>query len=273
MGQIDKIGAKAIGASLSVTPYDDVALLCDTGFDAFFTPWDKDIVPRYAAAAKELGCLYASIHSECNPFYLWKGTDPGRTEFERSVLEIETCARYEIPILAMHPSVDFIPPKPTVLGLQRLETLLCTAERYGVVIAFENMGSEACLSFVMNAFDAFPSCGFCYDTGHALAYTGGIDFAARYPQKLCLTHLHDNFGKRGERLTSRDDLHLLPFDGAVDWNRVMTSLHAADYHGILMSEVKYTPKEGNFIYDRYHAPTLRQFYTLVYERLKRLQNL
>lgn len=273
MKQIYKIGAKAIGTSLSVTPYDDIALLCDIGFDAFFTPWNEDTVPQYATAAKELGCLYASIHSECNPFYLWKNNDQGLTEFERSVREIEACARYEIPILAMHPSVDFIPPKPTALGLSRLEMLLRTAERYGVVIAFENMGSAECLSFVMNALDASPSCGFCYDTGHALAYTGGIDFAARYPKKLCLTHLHDNFGKRGERLTSRDDLHLLPFDGAVDWDRVMTSLHAADYHGILMSEVKYTPKAGNFIFDRYHAPSLRQFYTLVQERLQRLQTL
>ena len=73
----------------------------------------------------------------------------------------------------------------------------------------------------------------CVDTGHAL-------LAGTQPQQLiasmtktlvkCL-HLHDNDGK--------NDLHLLPYAGIVDWEKVLSALQKIEYEGDITFEVMF----------------------------------
>lgn len=42
-------------------------------------------------------------------------------------------------------------------------------------------------------------------------------------------HLHDN--------DKSDDLHLLPFDGTIDWERVVTKLKECNYKGPVVFEL------------------------------------
>ena len=45
---------------------------------------------------------------------------------------------------------------------------------------------------------------------------------ALYGEKLICTHLNDNLGIKDfeGKTTWHDDLHLLPFDGIADWNKI-----------------------------------------------------
>ena len=73
----------------------------------------------------------------------------------------------------------------------------------------------------------------CVDTGHA-------QLTGTPPEKMIATmnkglvkavHLHDNDGK--------DDLHLLPYSGVIDWDGVLSALKRIGYEGDLTFELPY----------------------------------
>lgn len=269
------LGTKAVGDQGVLSPDEEIALLYRIGFGAFFTEAREDLIPRFAAAARDVGIAYASVHSGCLAHFMWGeyGTEDDSAAAQKKALrEIELCSEFEIPYLVLHPSVGSREEAPPEIGYERYAQLFRRAEQCGVTLAFENLSSKKYLEAIMKTFGDSPACGFCYDSGHALAYTNGTDLLKLYQKHLVLTHLHDNFGRRGDRITSDDDLHIFPFDGLVDWDFVAGSLKAASYTGILMAEVKYSPTPGNYIYDTYNAPSLEQFYQTVYERLLRIED-
>ena len=146
--------------------------------------------------------------------------------------------------------VDFIP-----YNLRFFKSLEKYAKAEGVKIAVENIfkfdakyhrfegvfeRSDKLTAFLQalrsNVFTA------CVDTGHALLtgtppekFLSGMNAAA-----LGALHLHDNDGK--------DDLHLLPTRGVIDWNGVLRALKKIGYHGDLTFEImffleRFTPEE------------------------------
>ena len=62
---------------------------------------------------------------------------------------------------------------------------------------------------------------------------------ALYGHKLIATHINDNLGVSdyGGRIFWTDDLHLLPFDGTVDWEDVAFGMRCSEFSGILDVEV------------------------------------
>ena len=78
--------------------------------------------------------------------------------------------------------------------------------------------------------------------------------------KLICTHIHDN---RGKDLSRPDggDLHLLPFDGDIDYQKMMKGLNGANYQGSLMLEV------GNRDYGEMSAD---EFLADCYQRIKKI---
>lgn len=79
--------------------------------------------------------------------------------------------------------------------------------------------------------------GACWDTGHAnTVYSDQWEPLHVLGSRLHCTHIDDNRGG--------DDLHLLPFDGTVNWERVIGALYDIDYKGDLVLEVS----------SNYHTP-------------------
>ena len=73
--------------------------------------------------------------------------------------------------------------------------------------------------------------GICFDFGHA--NVGNLDIykeIKKVGNRLKVTHIHDNYGK---------DTHNFPFNGNIDWKRVITSLRKINYNGELTLEVRY----------------------------------
>ena len=92
-------------------------------------------------------------------------------------------------------------------------------ESAGVRIAVENlpqMQLAHTLELLSRIFERHPESqiGLCYDSGHAeLADPHGFQILEAFGERLITTHLHDNHG-------ATDD-HLLPWDGVIDWDRLL----------------------------------------------------
>ncbi|MBI3985876.1 MAG: sugar phosphate isomerase/epimerase [Lentisphaerae bacterium] len=105
-------------------------------------------------------------------------------------------------------------------------------QKHRVRLALENLfgppPNEALLDKVLAQYPQ-DLVGICYDSGHGLITGDGLAFLERHRDRLAILHLHDNQGQ--------DDLHLLPFSGRVDWNRLAASIAASPYDGPITLEL------------------------------------
>ena len=95
--------------------------------------------------------------------------------------------------------------------------LLPVARRHGVKVAVENLETRPCRRLFDHLFGLYSpeDLGFCFDSGHAYI-RGNLDLLDRYLDRLIITHLHDNHGT--------DDEHLLPGEGAMEWQPIIQTL-------------------------------------------------
>jgi len=114
-----------------------------------------------------------------------------------------------------------------------LEILLPFAEARGVTLALENIPNELSTVERVKHFlqDAqLRNVGICFDAGHSHLRGEPHAEIREGEGRIVTTHLHDNHGKRDE--------HLLPFDGDIDWARVLEAFDAIQYSGSLIMELK-----------------------------------
>ena len=91
---------------------------------------------------------------------------------------------------------------------------------------------------------------------------------ALYGDRLFCTHINDNLGISdfGGRIYWTDDLHLLPFDGIIDWKGVASRLNRVGYDDILTFELNRSSKRGRHDNDKYESMTPLAYLTEVYAR-------
>lgn len=111
-------------------------------------------------------------------------------------------------------------------------TLARAAEETGVRLALEVIPNA--LSSAGALVDLFADldlglAGVCLDFGHAHMRGGVSDAVETLSGHVITTHVHDNRG--------RDDEHLVPFDGTIDWPAALTSVAKVGYAGPLIFEV------------------------------------
>lgn len=74
------------------------------------------------------------------------------------------------------------------------------------------------------------SVGICWDTGHAnLMHFNQADAIEFLGDRIKITHIHNNYGK--------EDNHLPPDDGCIDWKAVMGAFKTFGYDGSLTLEI------------------------------------
>jgi sugar phosphate isomerase/epimerase len=71
--------------------------------------------------------------------------------------------------------------------------------------------------------------GVCLDVGHAFLMGDVVDAVETCSGHVVTTHLHDNDG--------RDDGHLVPWAGGIDWDATILALQKVGYDGAWMFEV------------------------------------
>lgn len=206
------------------------------GFSATFTDtYESD---RKQAMLAELfakyGIAYDTIHAPFGHINdIWLDCEGG-SAMERELTDaVDRCVAAAGPVAVMHLSSGMTPPPITDLGRSRWARVVEYARKKGVTIAFENQRWLANLSFAM---ETFPDQGFCWDCGHEACFTPGKQFMPLFGDHLVCLHLHDNSGR-----PNADD-HRLPFDGQVDYPRVIRQLKQSDFRGTLMLEVFAKPQ-------------------------------
>ncbi len=275
MNNTFKLGINLLGGT-ALSPEAHIRLLARMGWDGFFTGWHPELTGAYAAAAKNTGLLYSSIHAPFGGAWsMWELS--GTPEIHEAALAevnlllacVRDCATHEVPVAVLHPFIGFGDHTVTEAGLTHFGTVIDEADRLGVTLAFENVEGEAYLAAIMETFGSRPSVRFCLDTGHELCYNRGKDMLALYGDRLGYTHFNDNIGVTGDEITWLDDLHLVMGDGIADFPHVMERIAGTPYRGILCCEMSRQSKPGGHTHDGYAAMPLEDFYQLCLERMRK----
>lgn len=271
----NKLGISIMGGAGGWSTTQHISLVKQIGWDAFFTAWDHSHVEEWAETGAKNGLLYTSIHAPFSrEYHIWNGTEEGDMIVKQLIDCATDCARFDIPVMVLHTMNGFspkTPAAPTQVGLDNYARIIEAGNRLGVKLAFENTEREEFLAAVMQKFRDEPSVGFCYDTGHEQCYRNS-DMMALYGDKLCHTHFDDNFGVTGDTITWYDDAHLPMGDGIVNWKRVMDSIDACGYTGVLTCELTTKNKPERSTQGKYLNMPIDAFYALALDRARKLLN-
>lgn len=219
---------------------DIIALLKEAGFSAVSPIYaHKAELPRIAACVRNFGMGIQSLHAPNHVAPLWEeGHAPVFDEVKEC---IELCQEYGIPTVIVHSwqGLEYtFPGEPLYYG--NFDHLITYAQEKGVSIAFENLEGEEYLDALMARYQDCSHVGFCWDSGHEHCYPHKLDFLQKFGDRLIMTHLNDNLGLRDPSgvPSGVDDLHYLPWDGKIDWNRNLERLKYAKKQDILNFELK-----------------------------------
>ncbi len=221
-------------SSSGLPPEENFALFKTLGFDAVFTGCDDDLhkTERYATAAAKSGLFFESLHAPFDHINdLWKNGEDGDLMQKRICSCIERCGEYDIPIAVVHLSSGDNAPHICDTGKMRFDAIVECAVKNGVTVAFENQRKLANLAFVMELYDKIKNVGFCWDVGHEHCFADGREFMPLFGKKLVYTHIHDN-------LCEHDgDLHMIPFDGKINYQRAGEHIRNSHFFGTLTLEI------------------------------------
>ena len=127
------------------------------------------------------------------------------------------------------------------VGVNRFRSILEYSEKCGVKACFENVEFPHLeLKLLLHRLkeEGYRSLGFTWDVGHEHCYPAPFDVSIEFGELLTGTHFHDNFGqKNSDTVTWDDDLHLMPFDGNLDYNHVANRLKALGFQGTVTLEI------------------------------------
>ncbi|MBQ3900789.1 MAG: sugar phosphate isomerase/epimerase [Clostridia bacterium] len=259
-------------ADYGVDVPEQISLFREAGFSGFFTGWDGKCA-EYRELAERHGMLYQSVHA---PFLsigrIWGG-DGAEEELLEQLRCINGAADAGVDLVICHVYIGFErEPVITREGLDRFRRIADRAGERGIRVAFENTEGDTALSAVMDELRDYPNAGFCWDVGHEMCYNCGVDQIALYGDRLIATHINDNLGvTRPEGgITWLDDLHLLPYDGVVDWDSVAARLSACGYDGPLTFELKKHNRPNRHDCDKYLRVTNEEFLAEAFARARRL---
>jgi len=204
-------------------------------------------VRELAGALAEYGLELHSLHSPTE-----RSSAPGRESgIPISISETERIRRVDavdevkraidvaetIPFryLIQHMGSSRQPADPRNLdaAFSSLEHLALFAKQRGVTIAVENTPSEigspaSLVQFVKET--RLNDLKFCFDIGHAHLDAGVAAGFELMRDRVATTHIHDNHGDKDE--------HLLPYEGAIDWDAALGAFAAASEPLPLVLELK-----------------------------------
>jgi L-ribulose-5-phosphate 3-epimerase len=158
-----------------------------------------------------------------------------RESVHRCEIAVEAAAELACPIVVIHLIQPYDIPhgkerdRMIDQGRRSVAALAACCETRGVKLALEN-GQRADYDEVVAAFLTefdVPHVGFCYDSGHEHVQGACFRLLERFGDRLLTFHLHDNNGS---------DIHLLPYEGTIPWDRFGPTLRGFSYRGNLLLE-------------------------------------
>ncbi len=187
---------------------------------------------------------------------LWLDNEGGSKIVDRYKEDIKRCSENNISMVIMHLTSKKNPPMYNELGLNRLKEIVDFAEKLNVQVAFENNKVEGYLEYVISNIKN-KNVGICFDSGHCHAFFNDEFNFSMFKDKIIAVHLHDN--------DKSDDLHLIPFDGTINWDKFTNDLIENGYNGPVTLETCYR-------YD-YLKENIDDFYKQCYEVGKKIEQM
>jgi sugar phosphate isomerase/epimerase len=192
---------------------------------------------------------YRDLEDRLGIYYLCHGPregDPGDLKsleevYLPKILEILPLMKeLDMSLLTLHLWFDprFVKKEVISFKIGLLRHIIKKAADFEITVCLENLSETA--SHMVAPFTDLPLLNLTLDLGHAQLLTGtntSYGFIERYPERIKHVHLHDNRG--GD--SYQDDLHLLPGEGIVDFEKVFKSLSAINYDRTITLEL--TPPE------------------------------
>ena len=87
--------------------------------------------------------------------------------------------------------------------------------------------------------------GICLDFGHAHLMGDVADAVETVAEHIIATHVHDNHG--------RDDEHLVPYRGSIDWEQALVTMQKIGYEGTYLMELAGTGDAAGVLEDARRA--------------------
>lgn len=219
----------------NVSVIETINAIKNAGFHNVFIQWyNKDFIPTQEEQLKYirekgLKVIFAHLGYQ-NINDLWLENEDGDKLVARYKNDIRICKEHDIPMVVMHLTSKYEAPKYNKTGLERLQKIVDYAQALNVKVAFENTKIKGYLDYVIENI-ANENVGICFDSGHYhVHFDDDLDFN-KFKNRMFAVHLHDN--------DKSDDLHLIPFDGTLDWNKVIKNLKECHYNGPVTLEICY----------------------------------
>ena len=202
---------------------------------------------RFITVAHETGLKVPFVHLDSTSASSIWTTCESQKDFLKYIDDsIKICGDGGVETVVMHPSYAATGCAPSQIGVDCMEHLLRTASAHNVKIALENPGKEHLphLAYLMNNIDS-KNLGFCFDSGH-WNLSPDVDLLELYGDRLIAVHLHDNLGVQSGLSRYWDqDMHQIPFDGSIDFDRIAQGIAKTNYNGPVMLESRRSEKNGS----------------------------
>lgn len=221
--------------NLNVTPIETIDAIKKAGFKNVFVQWyNKNLEINQEEQLKYirqlgLNVIFAHLgYQDINN--IWEEGTIGDSLVDRYINDIKICKQNAIPMVVMHLTSKSKAPEYSEIGLNRIRTIVDYAKKLGIKVAFENTKIKGYLDYVLSNIDN-DNVGICFDSGHCHVHFNDDFNFELYKNRIFAVHLHDN--------DKSDDLHLLPFDGTIDWDWIISKLKECNYNGPITLELCY----------------------------------
>ncbi|MBQ2967817.1 MAG: sugar phosphate isomerase/epimerase [Clostridia bacterium] len=241
-------------------PYEQVIeAFKENGIDHTFVCIEH---PQFEAVMQALQEAKIKVDSFHAPYkkqnLIWTEGDTGEEMLAIFLKSIDYCVQYGVKTMVMHVSNGRPMPEISETGVRRFDKLMSYAKGKGITVAFESHRYLENVKFMM---ERYPEAGFCLDTAHEHAFTPGLKYMPFWGHRLVATHISDN-----DCLCDKD-MHMLPFDGIIDWETTAKEIAECGRDVTLMLEIK----PGN--HEKYKDLSAKEYYAEATKRVKKLSEL
>lgn len=164
-----------------------------------------------------------------------KGKRIGMVDEIKRALEIADVVPFRYLIQHLGVSGQEYDPRRVDSAFSSLEEIKVFAAQRGVEVLLENTPNALSSAAHLNSFLAQThlNLNYCFDIGHAHLLQAIDDEFELMKERIRSTHLHDNDG--------REDQHLFPGQGTIDWPHAMQLLTSRPQQYPLLLELKEPP--------------------------------
>lgn len=249
-------------ANKNVSVTDTIDAIRGAGFENVFIQWYNnrqwDITQEQQLKyihKKGLNVIFAHLGYQ-NINDIWLDSADGDILVKSYKRDIEICKENNIPMVVMHLTGKKEAPPFNETGLKRLQEIADHAKTLNMKIAFENTRHKGYLEYAIENIKN-DNVGICFDSGHYhVHFDDELDFS-KFKDRIFAIHLHDN-DKSG-------DQHLIPFDGTINWNKIVTELKNCNYSGPITLELCYR--------NVYLKTSIDRFYEIGYHTAEKIKKM